>query len=82
MTTKTILLINDKPNVREVVAACLIHLGGWQVLSVDSPLTGLQRARLEQPDAILLDLSTTNLDNFGFLENCDRSPQRKQFRLC
>lgn len=74
MITKTILLINSEPNLREVVQACLIHLGGWQVLSAGSPSEGLQRAALEQPDAIIFDLSTFGMNFFTFSKRLRAQP--------
>ena len=67
MITKTILLINSEPNVREVLQACLSHLGGWQVLSTGSPSEGLQLAARNQLDAILFDLSTFGMNFSIFL---------------
>ena len=72
--TKTILLINNESNVREVMEACLNHLGGWQVLGASSPLDGLQRAAQDQPDAILFDLSTFGMNFYTFLKKLHAHP--------
>jgi CheY-like chemotaxis protein len=74
MLTKKILLINNEPNVREVVEACLSHLGGWQVLGANSPLDGLQCAVQDQPDAILFDLSTFGMNFYTFLKKLRSDP--------
>lgn len=71
---KTILLIHSEANVREVVQSCLTDFGRWQVVSTGSPADGLRRARLEQPDAIILDLSLSGMNNFTFLEQLRRQP--------
>jgi len=68
MITKKVLLIHSEPTVQEVLQACLTNLGGWQVLSVRSPLAGLQVAAQEQPDAIVFDLSTCGMNFFTFLK--------------
>ena len=68
MTTKTILLIHHEANVREVVQVCLSHFGGWRVLSISSPTEGLQCAAQIQPDAIVLDLAASEVDDFMFLK--------------
>ncbi|HEY9848719.1 MAG TPA: response regulator [Leptolyngbyaceae cyanobacterium] len=68
MTTKTILVIEDERNVRDIVQFCLEDLAGWNVLAVSSALEGLQRAALARPDAILLDISMPEMDGFMFLE--------------
>ena len=72
--TKKILLINNEPNVREVMEACLSHLGGWQVLGADSPSDGLQYAVQDQPDAILFDLSTFGMNFYTFLKKLRAEP--------
>ena len=78
MITKTILLINSEPNVREVLQACLSHLGGWQVLSTGSPSEGLQLAARNQLDAILFDLSTFGMNFSIFLKQLRSQPETQQ----
>ena len=78
MITKTILLINSEPNVREVLQACLSHLGGWQVLSTGSPAEGLQLAARNQLDAILFDLSTFGMNFSIFLKQLRSQPETQQ----
>jgi len=78
MITKTILLINSEPIVREVLQACLSHLGGWQVLSTGSPSEGLQLAARELPDAILFDLSTFGMNFSIFLKQLRSQPETQQ----
>lgn len=75
MTTKTILLINSEPNVREVVQACLSHLGGWDVYSTGSPVEGLQWAIQDQPNAIVFDLATFGMDFYTFLKRLRAQPE-------
>ena len=78
MITKTILLINSEPNVREVLQACLSHLGGWQILSTGSPSEGLQLAARNQLDAILFDLSTFGMNFSIFLKQLRSQPETQQ----
>ena len=72
--TKKILLINNEPNVREVMEACLSHLGDWQVVGANSPSDGLQHAVQDQPDAILFDLSTFGMNFYTFLKKLRAEP--------
>lgn len=74
MPTRTILLINSEPTVRELLQACLIHLGGWQVCGVNSPVAGLECATQAQPDAIVFDLSTFGMSFFTFLKRLRGHP--------
>ncbi|MFE4107275.1 response regulator [Almyronema epifaneia] len=54
---RKILIIDDEERIREVVRACLEDLAGWRTWGAASGLEGLAQARLEQPDAILLDVA-------------------------
>lgn len=67
MITKTILLVNSEPNLREVEQNCLSLWGRWQVLTANSPVEGLQSALRDQPDAILFDMSTFGMNFLTFL---------------
>ncbi|BAY25331.1 two-component response regulator [Calothrix sp. NIES-2100] len=77
--TKTILLIDDEANVRELVELCLIDLGGWNVLTVDSPFSGLEKAKIAHPDAIVLDLSMRG--SFMFLRELRNHIETKTIPL-
>ncbi|MFN6484982.1 MULTISPECIES: response regulator [unclassified Nostoc] len=72
---KTILLIDDELNVREIVQFCLQDLAGWNVLTADSPLEGLQNAVHHSPDAIVLDISIRDLANFDFMNKLRNHPE-------
>jgi CheY-like chemotaxis protein len=74
ITSKTLLLINSEPNLREVVQACLMDLGGWEVLTAGSLLEGLRQAVVHPPDAIILGLSRTGMDEFRVLEQLRAQP--------
>ncbi|MBU7586791.1 MAG: response regulator [Nostoc sp. TH1S01] len=75
ITAKTILLIDNEFSVREVVGLCLQDLAGWNVVVADSPLTGLQKVALAFPDAIVLDLSMCDLNNFEFMQILRNNPE-------
>ncbi|HEY9642238.1 MAG TPA: response regulator [Coleofasciculaceae cyanobacterium] len=81
MITKTILLINSELNVREVMHACLSHLGGWQVFSTGSPSQGLQDAVLNQPDVIIFDLSTFGMNFLTFLQKLQAQPATRNIPI-
>ncbi len=72
--SRRILIIEDEPDIREVAAASLELTRGWEVLTAPSGPTGVQRARLEQPDAILLDVMMPGMDGtetFGILRGAE-----------
>ncbi|WP_292762355.1 response regulator [Nostoc sp. NOS(2021)] len=72
---KTILLIDDELNVREIVKFCLQDLAGWNVVTADSPLAGLQNAIHYSPDAIVLDISIRDVDSFQFMNKLRNNPE-------
>src|ERR1700677_329444 len=57
-----ILVIDDEADIREVTALTLETVAGWQVIVAPSGAQGIQRASLEQPDAILLDVMMPDID--------------------
>lgn len=60
--TKTILVIDDEDNVREVTSMSLELMGGWHTLTASSGAEGIEIAKREKPDAILLDVMMPGMD--------------------
>lgn len=79
--SKTILLIDDEISVKEIIGLCLQDLGGWEVLIADSPLDGLQSAKLVHPDAIILDLSIRNMNSLRLIEQMRNNPQTQEIPI-
>ncbi|MGC9525928.1 MAG: response regulator [Limnospira sp.] len=67
MPSKRILVIDDEPNILEVLQCCLTDLAGWQVYCADSAFEGLTLASEVGPDAILLDLMMPEMDGLTVL---------------
>ncbi|MEX0271783.1 response regulator [Leptolyngbyaceae cyanobacterium UHCC 1019] len=72
VTAKRILVVDDDAVIREVVAACLQHLGSWDVLTAASGKDALRQADTEKIDAIVLDVMMPEMDGFAVLQ-CLRS---------
>lgn len=73
---KRILLIDDQADIRQVVQLSLEIVAGWQVVSCNSGLEGIELAQQEKWDVILLDLMMPNLDGVAtlhLLESCDKT---------
>lgn len=68
ITSQTILIIDDNPTNLEVVGAFLSN-HGFQVMVALNGELGLEQARNEQPDLILLDVRLPTIDGF---ETCRR----------
>lgn len=60
--SKRILLIDDEDGVRRITQFSLEAAAGWTVLTAASGVEGLNLAKTEQPDAILLDVMMPILD--------------------
>ncbi len=63
----TILLIEDEPDIQTVVKFALEVTGGHQVIVADDGMQGLEAARTEQPDVILLDVMMPRMDGHELL---------------
>lgn len=65
--SKRILIIDDEDDIREIVEVALQQTAGWQTLAAGSAAEGLARARVELPDAILLDVMMPDMDGVAAL---------------
>ncbi|MBD2358359.1 response regulator [Tolypothrix sp. FACHB-123] len=77
MSTKTILLIDNELYVREILELCFKDLAGWNVVVADSVLEGIQKAEIEHPDAIVLDLSMHSINCFQYLNEFRNKPENQ-----
>lgn len=64
---KSILIIEDEPNIRELLTDMLTDAGYQILLAADGP-SGLREAILGNPDVIVLDLGLPLMDGFEVLE--------------
>jgi CheY-like chemotaxis protein len=62
MPAKRILVIDDEDDIREVAQLSLEMVGHWDVVTARSGAEGLEKARTEHPDAILLDVMMPDMD--------------------
>ena len=60
--TRHVLVVDDDPAIREVARMSLSAVGGWQVSDADGGLLGAEAARLDPPDAVLLDVMMPGTD--------------------
>ena len=72
--TKTILVIDDEPDIREVVCLVLEELGGWQPDQAGSGQEGLAKAGAQPWDAILLDVSMPDMDGVAVFKELQARP--------
>jgi two-component system, sensor histidine kinase and response regulator len=68
---RKILVIDDTDFIREDIATTL-QFEGYETLTAEDGLAGVEKARSEKPDLILCDVSMPRLDGFGALEQIRR----------
>lgn len=76
--TRRLLVIDDEEAIQQIIEACLVDLGGWDVLTASSGRDGIALAQdhvhqVQGIDGILLDISMPDLDGFETLAQlkCD-----------
>jgi CheY-like chemotaxis protein len=78
MNNKRILVIDDEPGVRDIIQICLEAVAGWDVATAASGQEGLEIARNEQPDAILLDVMMPVMDGPATFRQLQADAQTQQ----
>ncbi len=62
MPDRTVLVVDDEADIREVAAMSLETVCGWKVLQANSGVEALRMARENRPDVILLDVMMPDMD--------------------
>lgn len=62
MATKRILVIDDDDGLRDIIQISIEVIAGWDVLTATSGTEGLDVAKTQQPDVILLDVMMPDMD--------------------
>jgi len=73
--TKRILVVDDEEDIRDVVQVSLEEFAGWLTITATSGIEGLQIAKTEALDAILLDISMPDMDGFQVCEELQKCPE-------
>lgn len=71
---KQILVIDDEPDIRDVVCLSLEEFGHWRTIGAASGQEGLQLAHHQPWDAIILDVSMPDLDGITVVERLQANP--------
>ena len=74
MPDKTILLVDDEDDIREVAQMCLEEIGHWRVIACASGAEALPLAATAQPDAILLDVMMPEMDGPATVDRLRANP--------
>ena len=61
-------MIDDSALIREAAKVALDDIGGWRVITAVSGEQGIEQARSQRPDAILLDVVMPGIDGIAVAE--------------
>jgi two-component system, OmpR family, response regulator len=75
--SKQILVIDSEPSMQQIVQTCLTTLGGWEVRLAASAQEGLNKAKTEQPDAILMEAMMPMMKVTDFFAQLQADPKTK-----
>lgn len=79
-TVKRILLIEDEPEFRQAVRIRL-EANGYAMIEADNGLAGLEAARNQAPDLIILDVMLPKMDGFKVAQALKSDPKHKHIPL-
>lgn len=74
--TKTVLLVDDSSTAR-MIESLLLKQKGYRLLEAHDGAEGVEVARRESPDLILMDVSMPKLDGFQALAQIRSDPKTK-----
>lgn len=74
---KQILVIDDEPDIRDVVCLSLEEFGQWHTTGAASGQEGLDLASHQPWDAIVLDVSMPDLDGITVVERLQANPDTR-----
>lgn len=75
ITAKRILSIEDETSIQELITIYLEDMAGWKVLQASNGQDGLDLAKNEKPDAILLDVMMPHLDGIEIFRRLQADPK-------
>lgn len=74
---KSVLVIDDEPDICEVIQVALAEFAGWQVTTAGSGKEGLEILDRLNFDLILLDVSMPEMDGISVFEQMRSHPTAK-----
>lgn len=81
MQMKTILVVDDEPDQREIYRAVLRH-AGYRVLEAGDALEGVRLASQELPDLILLDIALPLVDGWEAVRTLKQDGRTSGIPVC
>ncbi len=78
MSIKKILVLDDSPTERHVLVE-ILNKGGYDIITAESGEEGIEKARAEQPDLILMDVVMPGLNGYQATRTLTRDESTKHF---
>ncbi|HEX6172646.1 MAG TPA: response regulator [Candidatus Binatia bacterium] len=75
-----ILIVDDNPDVREVLR-CQLEMLGYLVVSAENGYMGIAKATVEQPDLILMDIMMPEMDGWQASRAVRANPETKDIPI-
>lgn len=75
---KKILIVEDEETLSAMYKAKLEESGKFKVFTADNGVLGLEAAKKERPDIIILDVILPQIDGFSVLEELKKSGSTKK----
>ena len=80
MPVKTILIVDDSPTERHVLSELLTQ-NGYQVITAENGEEGVEKAKSEQPDLILMDVVMPGLNGYQATRTLTRDETTKHIPI-
>ena len=81
MQNKTVLVVDDEPDQREIYRVVLSH-AGYSVLEAADAMEGIRLARAYLPDLILLDIALPSVDGWEAARRLKSDPITAALPIC
>lgn len=72
---RRILIIDDEDDIREVAQLSIEAVAGWEVTTARSGAEGIERAKADKPDAILMDVMMPAMDGPTTFKEMQKMPE-------
>ncbi len=80
MPVKKILVVDDSPTERHVISELLVR-SGYQVITAENGEEGIEKARREKPDLILMDVVMPGLNGYQATSTLTRDETTEQIPI-
>lgn len=81
MQNKTVLVVDDEPDQREIYRVVLRH-AGYEILEAADAVDGIRLAHAHRPDLILLDIALPAIDGWEAARRLKADPATAAIPIC